>query len=239
MSKHMWRAAILNPAGQALSSVWQIWSVDNEIYVAAQSLTREFKSSLHSSGKHRHAFVSQEQADRHRMPGQDRAVFKWQHGEQSQDPSNALLFQILIPECGLRTNVDGLVGADVVSLPRPMQNEILVLSVLKEAGPESRVDRSRVLPLASWSLPTREIVQITSHTDPQTEEQMATWAEFVERNPIFSEPEAASVDEAGRFDLRAHILLDAADGVGRVLDFGIRELAMWASFHRLFGSADR
>jgi len=87
-------------SGNQLSSTWRVWSDKNDVYLATRSLSSVFKTSLHASGLFRHAFVRIEDSDLHHGPGRDRAVSKWSR-PAPQNPSGALLFQIIIPGAGL------------------------------------------------------------------------------------------------------------------------------------------
>jgi hypothetical protein len=214
-----------------LSSTWQLWSADNEVYVSVQGLTDKFKSSLHSSGKHRHAFVSQAQSDLHRPEGVDRAVFKWDATSGSTG-TNPLLFQVLIPEPGLGTNVSVTAADDVFGLPRPKENELAILSVCKTSCSQKFQVSAAVLD--TWQLPCGDTIHVLSHVDVQTEENIRTWLAFIEQNDAFADP-GPSIDEKGQFDLRGELILDLGDQVGRVLDIGVREFAMWATFRRALG----
>jgi hypothetical protein len=58
---------------------------------------------------------------------------------------------------------------------------------------------------------------------------MAGWRRFVLENPRFDPNNIESSDERGPFDPRTLVLMDAgADGIGEVVDLGIREMAAWA-----------
>lgn len=229
---HFLRTAVVDGAGRRLSSLWQIWSVDNEVYISVKGLTDQFKSSLHSSGKYRHAFVSQEASDQHRPVGADRAVLKWKPGLVKQNP---LLFQILIPDAGLGGNIpksNAAVCQSTVTFPRPQENELVVLSIYKIPDlSRAHIDQGTVV-VDSWSIPAGETICVTKHVDVQSTADITTWLDLIEQHEIFGEPAGASIDQHGPFDLRGYLLLDLGDDVGRVLDFGVREFAMWATFAR-------
>lgn len=229
--EHTLRVAVVDASGRALSSVWRLWTRNEEFYVSVRALASHFKTSLHSGGNHRHAFVSQEIADAHRDPGLDRAVYKWRHSGGSK-PGPSLFYQIAIPEVGLGTTSSASVPENVKTLPSPNDGEMAILSVISDAagsamGTDSFTGSVQVLD--SWKTPDGLRFTVTSHVDRVTSADMATWRAFVLEHPIFDPNNIESADERGTFDPRTFILMDAGvDGIGRVVDLGIREMAAWA-----------
>ena len=65
---HAVRIAVAASRNQSLSSIWRVWSNKNEVYLAIRSLASIFKTSLHSTGRYRHAFVRIEDSDTHQGP---------------------------------------------------------------------------------------------------------------------------------------------------------------------------
>jgi hypothetical protein len=92
------RVAVLDDNGDLRSAIWRVWSWKNDIYVAARSLASEIKTSIHSSGRARHAFVSPEKASHWRPPGVDRTLDKWRLQPITANCPIRLLLQIVIPE---------------------------------------------------------------------------------------------------------------------------------------------
>lgn len=225
------RIAVVGADDRALSSVWRLWSHNEEFYVAVRGLASQFKTSLHSKGNHRHAFVSQEIADQHRQPGLDRAVYKWTHsGAGKSGPS--LFYKIAIPAVALGTTLSATVPANVKRLRRPADDEIAVVSVTSGSAaipmqPDMLAEGIDVLD--TWNTPGGIEFMITSHVDRATTSDIESWRRLALNEPTFDPQNIESADERGDFDPRTFMLMDAgADGVGRVVDLGIRELSAWA-----------
>jgi hypothetical protein len=77
------------------SAVWRIWTNRDDVYVQSNYSGGAIKTSLHASGRFRHAF-SEEEASRWVSDGEDRAFEKW--SEPDREPGNArLVLEIRIP----------------------------------------------------------------------------------------------------------------------------------------------
>lgn len=105
--------------GVQLSAVWRIWLNGSDIYIAPRNATGAIKTSLHASGKFRHAFVTDEVAERFQPAGADRAFSKWGR-PAPQVRGGTLLFQLLFPESELHpVRPTDQIASEVVWLPRP------------------------------------------------------------------------------------------------------------------------
>jgi len=229
--EHSLRVAVVDVAGRALSSVWRLWSRNEEFYVAVRGLASQFKTSLHSRGNHRHAFVTQGIADQYREPGLDRAVYKWKHPGSGR-PEPALFFQIAIPAAGLGTVSSDSVSENTKRLTPPGDREMAVIDIIVDSAAvalRSDMFNDRVSTLDTWETPGGLRFIVTSHVDRATNADMATWRRFVLEQPTFHPENMQSADERGSFDPRTILLMDAGvDGIGRVIDLGIREMSAWA-----------
>jgi hypothetical protein len=137
MTDHAFRAAVTDANGYALSGVWQFISSEEEIYISLIDIARSFKASLHSSEHYRLGFTSQEESDKFRMAGLDKAVHKW-----TPKPLAAgarIPFQVLIPAAGLGTNVFSVATPNVHPLPLPDDDDVLVVSLIESRLPATLI----------------------------------------------------------------------------------------------------
>lgn len=70
------------------------------------------------------------ESDKYRPAGLDRAVWKWECPPPDED-GRELLYQIVIPEVSLGTNITARMDDDFASLPMPQESEMVVLSLVR------------------------------------------------------------------------------------------------------------
>lgn len=220
---HFFRAAVADPRGRALSSVWQFSSIGDELYVGVRGLAHQFKASIHSSGKSRHAFVTQEVSDRFQSPGKDRAISKWETGIGS--PAPQLLYQVVIPEAALGTNLSDPLAAEVVRLAPALSDHLLVLSLLMFQGEEQDLLQPGSTMLHRWALPMGHYAGITEHSLPIDREVLLQMAALMRPTT------AALEDERGEnFEHRLAFPMQPQNGVGQCWDIHLRQFDMWLTF---------
>lgn len=159
----MYAAVIAN--GQVLSSVWRVWSKDDDIYLGVPTLRGDFKTSLHASGKFRHAFTNKKVAAKFLGSGRDRAVEKWNRPPPTPE-GVVWLMQVAIPGAGLGAHLDRYLISDMTKpLPVPNGNELLLLSVLlmppELIGRSIGIDDRALHVLDSWLLKNGRVVAVT------------------------------------------------------------------------------
>jgi hypothetical protein len=228
-NKQVVRFAVVDDQGCPLSSIWRIWSSGGETYIAVRSLANEFKTSLHKSGKYRHAFVNQGASDRFRTPGVDRAVHKWERPAEHV-PGAALLFQVVLPEPGLAAYLPSYQLPDsLFRLTRPAPGRVLYVSVVESApGVETKgptfADQPTTV-ISAWPMPSGETVWVVSHDAPMTDDNTRSLQEL--KKMIQGATSTANLlDAVGepRSELRGFFLLSSPDGVGRVVDLSLEFL---------------
>jgi hypothetical protein len=95
------RFAVGTPDAASTNS-WRVWTHRNDAYIACRDNFREFKVSLHASGKWRLGVTATaiEECPDLLAEGVDRAWHKW--APDLSDPTRAFIaFQLLVPEEGL------------------------------------------------------------------------------------------------------------------------------------------
>ena len=223
--KNAIRLAVTGDEGQLLSSVWRIWLHGDDVYVAVRSLAGSFKTSLHRSGKFRHAFVTDSEAERFRGVGKDRAVHKWSRPAE-QIPGGTLLFQIVIPEPGLHLySAAYKIPAGLVQIDKPPKNHVTYVSTVETdkavvtTGPVFADQPTRVL--ASWRTRDDRTIWIVSHAAMLTEDNLRTLDQIrvLLKHRNVTEKVKAPSSYAG--EVRGFFLMKSPDGVGRVLDLKI------------------
>jgi hypothetical protein len=182
------RFAVGVPEGSR-SSVWRIWTHDNEVYLSARALTSILKISLHSSGDWRHAFTAEQVVAGLPFitPGQTRAIDRWERPPEFW-PGVTKAFEIVVP------------SSEVTTPSHPKANELFRRNlgakkvVWVPAAPEGYATHFTVLftkpevtaaTLPGWpgrdamgtrliwktELPNAETVWIVSHEPPDTFQQ--------------------------------------------------------------------
>lgn len=223
IATHFFRTAVTDARSRALSSVWQFSSVKNELYVGVRGLAHQFKSSLHSSGKARDAFVSQTVSDRFQSPGQDRAISKWTRDKDSSAPQ--LLYQVVIPDGALATNLTDSVDDEVMRLASPPANHVLILSLVVFCGEDRNLLQPNSRILHRWTLPNQQHVAVTEHAQPIDPNVLKQMGELIRANTFGLE------DECGQdFEHRMVFPMQPQGGVGQSWDIHIRQLDVWLKF---------
>jgi hypothetical protein len=144
------------------SSVWRFWVTKDEIYVAARDLGGEVKTSLHSSGRYRHAFSQEARSPF--APSGDRAWFKWKEPTDFAK-GGRLLIEIDVPTNELtRPQEEPSLGDKAKVLlvdPAPAGQISTVSLVVTEPGIRlgPNPDQTSWL-LAVWPTPDARIVWI-------------------------------------------------------------------------------
>lgn len=223
VANHFFRTAVADSLSRALSSVWQFSSVENELYVGVRGLAHQFKTSLHSSGKSRDAFISQAVADRFQTTGRDRAISKWERNNNSSAPQ--LLYQVVIPECALGTNLADSLDDDVMRLASPPANHLLILSLVVFCGEhrDMLLPNSRIL--HRWTLPNEQHVAVTEHAQPIDLTVLKQMGELISAHTSGLE------EERGQdFEQRLLFPMQPQGGVGQSWDIHIRQLDVWLRF---------
>jgi hypothetical protein len=231
------RIAVAAAGGQAVSATWRIWSNNDEIYVAIRSLAGVFKSSLHSSGLFRHAFVKEDVSEKHQGPGRDRAVSKWEW-PQPQVPMGTLLFQVVIPGAGLASFSTEPPSSDTQTVSAFGEDEVGYISVSELAaaaiGRPIRFGSTEARELASWQLPRGTRLSITWHLWPLTPSQCEMLSQ---RTTTVREAELRRRDgHQGRGCLRSFFAIVNPDGVGRLMDVGPDALGQWLAKRKEAGA---
>lgn len=224
------RVGVVNNDGRLCSSIWRIWMHRFDLYVAVRSLSGRFKTSLHKSGKFRHAFVTEEESEKFRGAGGDRAVHKWDRPSE-QIAGGTLLFQVIIPEAGLAVyRPTYKLPKGLISLSRPFRDHVIYISAVETAagvttaGPRF-ADRPTTV-LASWPIPDGRTLWLVSHDAIITNENLQVLRhieELLEQSAQVGKLKEALDNDAS--ELRGFFLMNSADGVGRVLDLSV-------DFHR-------
>jgi hypothetical protein len=231
MVVHVFRAAVMDGAHRPISAAWQFLSHDDEIDITVMDIASQFKASLHSSGLYRLGFTTNEQAERFRPSGLDKAVYKWSPAPFGKSGAR-IPFQILIPAMGLGTNSNYRAKPDVRPLKAPDGNEALVLNLIETTAPGAAaglLDDGAEL-LHEWSTPGGRHISIATHLYKPTPTHLLQWRQLIASNHEFDMPQERCVDEKGEFDPRGLWHVGTDDETCQVLDAGTRELAMWATF---------
>lgn len=227
---HAVRVAVGASQSAAMSSTWRVWSNNDEVYLAIRSLASIFKTSLHSSGLFRHAFVREQDSEKHQGPGKDRAVSKWSR-PIPQDPSGTLMFQVIIPGLGLEVVPQQVLHKSTVIVPQYGADDVGYISVSEVAADAAskpiQFGQTKATLLDSWSLPRGTVIQVTWHTYPMSPEQLPTMRGLPQMvNARLQSLHAADTNDA-RY--RMFFVIENPDGVGRLLDVGVKPLLRWAS----------
>jgi hypothetical protein len=220
------RFAVVDDQGRLLSSVWRVWSHNRDVYSAVRNIAGKFKTSLHASGCSRHAFVTDEVAQRFQKAGRDRATLKWRRPNQ-QVPGGTLLLQIIIPEPGLAPSFPGYkIPSAMIHLKPPPANHAIYVSVVETAaGAVTHGPRFADRPtetLASWRMPEGTTLWVVAHDALLSEgnlkaldhaKQLVTTAVNPAVLPAGSDSQPS--------DLRGFLVLATGDGVGRLIDLSM------------------
>jgi hypothetical protein len=216
-----------------LSSVWRVWSNGDDVYVAVRSVAGEFKTSLHASGKFRHAFVTDAASARLRGPDKDRATSKWTR-QAEQVPGGTLLMQIIIPGAGLGGYLPKYdFPAELVPLEPCGEDGVIYVSIVQTAPgvqTEGPTFPAPTKALSSWQLPSGSTIWVTAHAAkllPGNREALNQIKQFARSK---AEP-TVLVDREGEppSELRGFVILRASDGVGQVMDLSMEFLRDAAS----------
>jgi hypothetical protein len=126
------------------------------------------------SGRSRHAFATDEAAQRFLQPGRDRATVKWER-PNPQVPGGTLLLQIIFPEPGLGAYLTHYeLPAGLVWLKPPPEDYVLYVSIVETAagvvtdGP--RFAGRPTLTLSSWPTSSETTVWVVAHDAPLTQD---------------------------------------------------------------------
>lgn len=210
--------------GIQLSAVWRFWLHGSDVYVASRNIAHTIKTSLHKTGKFRHAFVTDAASEKFQSASADRAFSKWDR-PAPQARGGTLLFQLLFPESELHParHAEPMVS-DVMWLPRPPAGHVTYVSVLELVPAASGLtpqfsDVVSSSALVSWPTPSGSTVWIMASVAPITAEQereiVRLRAGLIERtagmdlNDLAGEP---------RSHFRSFGIFDSRDAVGRIAD---------------------
>lgn len=221
------RFAIVDDAGRPFSSVWRLWNTKDDVYIGIRKLVQIFKTSLHASGRHRHAFASDENAVRFRGPGQDRAVQKWERPAPQHELAT-LLFQVAFPGLGLGEYLPNYsLPSELVSLPRVAEDAVGFVSVGDVQGQTRTVHFGETPARIIYrsALPKGTELVVTWHTEPLTSEIATALREFADRLPSFPVEPGLDREDPGT---RSFLITQNTDGIGRLIDVGIRSVVEWA-----------
>ena len=220
------RFAVVDDGGHLLSSVWRVWTHNRHIYAAVRNLAGEFKTSLHTSGLSRHAFVTQEAAQPFLGPGRDRATLKWRRPDP-QVPGGTLLLQIIIPEPGLAPSFPGYkIPRALIQLRPPPTNHVIYVSVVETAadvltqGPRF-ADRPTQT-LVSQRMPEGTTLWVVAHDAALSEDNLKQLDNAKQLAAMAIDPTllpAKSGDQPSH--LRGFFVLAPGDGVGRLIDLSM------------------
>lgn len=229
MADHAFRAAVTDATGRVITGVWQFLSSRDEIYISIVDIARQFKTSLHSSEHYRIGFTTQEESNRFRAEGLDKAVHKWTPLPLTL--AARVPFQILIPAAGLGTNVNNVARPDIYRLAAPDNDDVLVISVVESPAParDDLLGPAATL-IHQWSTSGGRHIAIATQLYAPTTAELNQWRDLIAARSEFDLATQNCEDERGRYDPRALLPLDSVDGMHRVMEFGIREFAMWATF---------
>ncbi|MGH8178687.1 MAG: hypothetical protein ACREV5_20710 [Steroidobacter sp.] len=231
MAERIFRAAVVDSADRPISGVWQFLSHGDEIDISIVDIASQFKTSLHSSERYRLGFTTDKQSERFRASGLDKAIYKWRPLPLATDGAR-VPFQILIPAMGLGTNCNYRVEPDVHRLETPQGDEVLILSMIEVSSPGTieNVLESGAHALHQWSTVGGRHVCIATHVYIPTAAELNQWRALIASSNAFDVSRERCVDERGEYDPRGLCELDPSNGKCRVMEFGIRELALWTTF---------
>jgi len=142
------RFAVGTPDAASTNS-WRVWTRRDDAYIACRDNFREFKVSLHASGKWRLGFTSTAIEVRPDLiaTGSDRAWHKWT--PDFSDPTRPIIaFQLLVPTEGLYLTRDqrGAWPTSVVFVePLGVANHVTIVSVVVVPGKEHLQDKGALL----------------------------------------------------------------------------------------------
>lgn len=154
------------------SNVWRIWSHKDELYVAPRSVAGQVKTSLHSSGRSRHAFTSA--AKSQFVPDGDRAWFKWTQPSEFVRGAR-LVLEVIVPSDELSTPAVEPLADEKATItlldPAPSGEATIFSLVITEPGrevngypqPEGGVPSALI---ASWAMPTRGTLWVVGSHQP-------------------------------------------------------------------------
>lgn len=96
------RFVVMAPDGSR-SSTWRVWTSRNHLdaYITCRAVARDWKVSLHESGRWQHGFVSLEKAKRFHPTVQTRHVDTWSKPDEMA-PGLQRAFTIVVPDTELR-----------------------------------------------------------------------------------------------------------------------------------------
>lgn len=216
--------------GKVLSSLWRIWTKGDDIYMAVPTLRKDFKTSLHASGKFRHAFGDQQIAARFLGEGRDRAVEKWKRPNPT--PEGVIwLMQVAIPGVGLGANLDRYVVPNTTwPLLVPGMHEMLLLSLLlmppEFIGRSIGLEDRRLHVLDAWRLKSGRAIAVACDVQPLPkglEQFMMTLSAAAARAKEFAEDGT---------DVRLNTLVTlSAGGSKAILDCEVDALERWLAQH--------
>lgn len=207
------------------SGVWRIWSTNDEIYIAMRSIAGTMKTSLHSSGRYRHAFTGPGAAKN--RPGGDRALVKWPEPGDFQEGAK-LLFEIVVPTDELTMPATEPTPEEKAKIklvePAPA-DELTVISVIVtrpglEVAEHPRPASGASGLIASWAMRSRGTLWVVLSHQPMDDgfrqfvKQAHDISAGIERPPGLIHP---------RFTLMLH---DHDRQIGRYLD-----VAAWPAAH--------
>ena len=217
---------VTNKDGIPRSSVWNIWCSRDDIYLSTQGLKPIYKTSLHASGKFRHAFVDYEQSVKYQGPGKDRATQKWIRPIQ-QNSHGTWLFQVIILGAGLSQSDIGGSSDHAIRLPSFDQHDTGYISLLELeeelSGKPIQFGNIPGAVIGHHQLKRGTHLYVVWHVHPLSPDQMPT----VIGIPKMIRQEYSKRNFKAKSSHRSFLVIESVDRIGRLMDFGIKEMLSW------------
>ncbi|HXD55147.1 MAG TPA: hypothetical protein VN618_10380 [Solirubrobacteraceae bacterium] len=218
MSRNVLRVTAGTDRG-ARASVWRIYTHGDDIYVETRHAGGAIKTSLHKSGRFRHAFDAKH-ASRWVGDG-DRAFVKWK--EPEGEPGNVrLLLKIIMPTDELTVPAEEPADVEKVKLLDPAPaGEATVVSLWRLPPGEAvdsdgrRVTHEGKELIANWPLPEKGSLLIFTGTEPVKAEGIENAYREVAGQLADQHPEGASDPSSVRLVLFEH---DSENDVASLID---------------------
>jgi len=162
---------VVGTNGGPRSFVWRIWSTGSDVYVAVRNGAQDIKSSLHESGRYRHAFTSESNSPF--VPVGDRAFFKWDRPPEFTS-GVTMPFRIVVPVSELTTPPrepsDREKAKTTLLEPGPEDSASYITLIVTASGREvegyPRPEGAASALLGSWALENRDHLWIVGHHQP-------------------------------------------------------------------------